>query len=137
MSKRFGIEGEMIYCVNDDGSVTNIALIDLDDGNIRPVDKETWYSELEREIEDLKIVQDNYSKLLSLVTDTNMQIISTKSALSDLISATNKGLLHKISRNKNLNMISIMCIIIFVGVSVFTIIGDFFPNLAPLYWYII
>ncbi len=39
MSKRFGIEGEMIYCVNDDGSVTNIALIDLDDGNIRPVDK--------------------------------------------------------------------------------------------------
>lgn len=132
MSKRFGIEGEMIYCVNDDGSVTNIAIIDLEDGDIRPVDNETWYSEQESEIEELKKVQDNHSKLLCLVTDTNKQIVTTKSVVTDLVRNANKGLLNSISNIKNIGIICIGCIVLFLVVSVFTVIGDFFPNIVPL-----
>lgn len=134
MSKRFEIEGEMIYCVNDDGSVTNIAIIDLEDGDIRPVDNETWYSELESEIEDLKKVQDNHSKLLSLVSDTNKQIATTKSVVADLVRTANNGLLNSISHIKNIGYICIGCIALFLGVSVFTVIDDFFPEILPVSW---
>lgn len=134
MSKRFGIEGEMIYCVNDDGSVTNIAIIDLEDGDIRHVDNETWYSEFESEIGNLRKVQDNHSKLLSLVSDTNKQIATTKSIVTDLVKTANKGLLNSISHNKNIGYICIGCIALFLGVSVFTVIGDFFPDILPVSW---
>ena len=134
MSKQFGITGETIYCVNEDGSITNIAIIDLGNGDIRPVDNEVWYSELEGEIENLKKVQNNYSKLLSLVSDTNKQIITTKSVVTDLIRTVNKGFFNHISQAKNIGIICFVYIALFLGVSVFTIIGDFFPDIVPVSW---
>lgn len=137
MSKRFGINGEIIYCVNDDGSVTNVAIIDLEGGDMKPVENKAWYSELDEEIEILKKVQDNHSKLLCLVTDTNKQIITTKSAVTELVRNTNKRLLNSISQIKNIGVICIGCIALFLGVSVFTVIGDFFPNVVHISWILI
>ncbi|MDE6668376.1 MAG: hypothetical protein K2K26_01685 [Muribaculaceae bacterium] len=71
MSRKIGIEGEVIYCVNDDGSVTNIAVINLDKVDIRLIDKESWYSELEEKVAELNRVKDNYYNLLNLVSETN------------------------------------------------------------------
>lgn len=134
MSKRFGIEDEMIYCVNDDGSVTNIAIINLEEGDIRPIDREAWYSELENEIEGLKQVQDNYSKLLSLVSDTNKQIVAIKSVVNNLVISADEVFFNIVCKIKNIRVICLVYIALFLGVSVFTVIGDFFPDILPVSW---
>lgn len=132
MSKRFYIEDEKIFCVDNDGSVTNIAIIDVEDGDIRPADNEAWYSELEDEIDDLKQVQDNHSKLLSLVTDTNKKITSTKSDVSALISAFNKGMFNRISHIRSFGIFFLLFIVLISGVII--AIEDFFPDIVPSSW---
>lgn len=125
MSRRFGIEGEMIYCINDDGSITNIAEIDLEDGDVRPVDTEIWYSELKEENDELNESKENYSKLLSLVSDTNKQISSTKSRISQLVSASVRGSYYRLSRIKKFRWFAVVCILLFISSSVITVLGDF------------
>lgn len=125
MSKRFGMNDDTIYCVNDDGSVTNIAIIDVEDGDVRPIDNEKWYSEIEDELEELSGIKENYAKLLNIISGTNKQIASSKSKVSSLDRAYERSIFKKVSNKKNAWTIIFVCIILFLIAFAVTILGDF------------
>lgn len=124
MSKRFGITDDTIYCVNNDGSVTNIAVIDIEDGDVRPIDNDLWYSEIEDRLEELSSIKEDYSKLVSLVSKTNKQIISAKSAIFSLENVFKDGLIQNIFRLRYRWGIITFFVLLFILSSFITIIGD-------------
>lgn len=125
MSKRFGISDDTIYCVNDDGSVTNIAVVDAEDGDVRPINNEKWYSEMEDELEELTNTKENYAKLLNLISITNKQIISSKAKVSSLDRAFDRSIFKKVYSRQKAWTIIFVCILLFLITSAITILGDF------------
>lgn len=86
METKYGVEGENIFRVNDDGSVTNVAVIDMESADVKPYECSKWYSELLEEKDELSHMKDNYNGLLSLAANTNKQIIATKSSVTSIVS---------------------------------------------------
>lgn len=97
----YRINGNIIFRVNDDGSMTRCAIMDMNDDDIRPYDNETWYSELEEDNEDYEEMEGNYNKLLNLISDTNKKIAAVKLNVSSFVSKLYYGKVKRIREFKH------------------------------------
>lgn len=127
----YRINGNIIFRVNDDGSMTRCAIMDMNDDDIRPYDNETWYSELEEDNEDYEEMEGNYNKLLNLISDTNKKIAAVKLNVSSFVSKLYYGKVKRIREFKHKRAVIASLIVLFTIISIGVIIADFFSEIVP------
>lgn len=134
MANNFRLEDDIIYRINDDGSVSQVAELDTEDSDIKPIGKELWYSEQEDEIVELQKFKENYQNLIPLVSKSNTQLTNLKDKIFKFGQRKNVIPIKKIA---SIKAISIMMLLGLISVSCGIFISFFQRFLVELPTYLI